>query len=277
MESTSSSIFKFGRHGVKLFGVESNAAASSADSYTPPPKPLLIASPCEEGDYAVVLFLHGYLLYNSFYSQLFQHVASHGFVVIGPQLYSISGPDATEEIKSAGDVTDWLIDGLSHVLPTQVRPILSKLSIAGHSRGGKVAFGLALGYTESRLKFSALMGIDPVDGMDKGKQTPPPILTHVPHSFDLKVPVMVVGSGLGEIRRNPLFPPCAPKGVSHKEFFDECGSPSCYFVAKEYGHADMLDDETKGLGEWPRDNKFLMAIRDDPEIAPVELSTIAFL
>lgn len=86
MESTSSSIFKFGRHGVKLFGVESNAAASSADSYTPPPKPLLIASPCDEGDYAVVLFLHGYLLYNSFYSQLFQHVASHGFVVIGPQV-----------------------------------------------------------------------------------------------------------------------------------------------------------------------------------------------
>lgn len=200
------------------------------------------------------------------------------------------------------------MDGLSRVLPTQVRPILTKLSIAGHSRGGKVAFGLALGYTETRLKFSALMGIDPVDGMDKGKQTPPPILTHVPHSLDLKIPVMVVGSGLGEVKRNPLFPACAPKGVSHKEFFDECGSPCCYFVAKDYGHADMLDDETKGIRGMATyclckngkarepmrsfvggimvafmkaylegDNKFLMAIRDDPEIAPVELSTIAFL
>jgi hypothetical protein len=50
-----------------------------------PPKPLLVAAPQEAGDYPRMLFLHGYLTTNT-YSQLLQHVASHGFVVVGPQV-----------------------------------------------------------------------------------------------------------------------------------------------------------------------------------------------
>lgn len=53
-----------------------------------PPKPLLIATPTEAGEYPVILFLHGYLLKNSFYSQLLIHIASHGFIVIAPQVNS---------------------------------------------------------------------------------------------------------------------------------------------------------------------------------------------
>lgn len=58
---------------------------------------------------------------------------------------------------------------------------------------------------------------------------------------------MVIGSGLGEVKRNPLFPPCAPKGVNHEDFFKECREPAYHFVAKDYGHLDMLDDDTKGV------------------------------
>ena len=85
------------------------------------------------------------------------------------------------------------------------------------------------------------------DGMDKGKQTPPPVLTYVPRSFDLDMAAMVIGSGLGEIKRNPLFPPCAPLGVNHRDFFNECRKPAFYFVVKDFGHLDMLDDDTKGI------------------------------
>lgn len=59
--------------------------------------------------------------------------------------------------------------------------------------------------------------------------------------------MLVVGSGLGEVRQNPLFPPCAPKGVNHEDFYNECCKPTYYFVAKDYGHLDMLDDDTKGI------------------------------
>ncbi|KAL8206362.1 hypothetical protein R6Q57_009913 [Mikania cordata] len=213
------------------------------------PKPLLIFTPVEAGKFPVLVLLHGYLLHNSFYSQLSHQIASHGFIIVVPQLYSVTGPDATKEIFCVAEITNWLVEGLQRFLPSQVNADLTKLGLAGHSRGGKVAFALALNMlqTELKLKFSALIGIDPVDGMDKGKQTPPKVLTYVPHSFDLEMPVMVIGSGLGEVRKNPLFPACAPKGVNHEDFYNECCKPACYFVVKDYGHLDMLDDETKGI------------------------------
>ncbi|KAI8566306.1 hypothetical protein RHMOL_Rhmol02G0030300 [Rhododendron molle] len=113
---------------------------------------------------------------------------------------------------------------------------------------GKPLF-LALGKTASpkSLKLSALIGVDPVDGMLKGKQTPPKVLTYDPNSFDLEMAVLVIGSGLGEVRKNPLFLPCAPKGVNHEDFYKECRKLACHFVAKDYGHVDMLDDDTKGI------------------------------
>ncbi|KAJ3702471.1 hypothetical protein LUZ61_006176 [Rhynchospora tenuis] len=304
--ATAKYVFEIGSKSVKTFTVQANACKKAENS---PMKPLLIASPMEEGDYPVVVFLHGYLLYNSFYSQLFNHVASHGFILIGPQLYVVSGADTTEEIKSAASLLDWLTHNLASTLPPQVRPDLTKLSIAGHSRGGKVAFALALGkVVSSPIKISALIGIDPVDGMDMGNQTPPPILTYNPNSLKLDLPVLVVGSGLGELKRNALFPPAAPKGVSHEQFFTECCAPACYFVAKDYGHVDMLDDETKGFrgnltyciakngkerkpmrlfvggimvaflkAYLEQEKGTLMAIKDNPGVAPVEVSTCSFL
>ncbi|KAK9725497.1 hypothetical protein RND81_05G148200 [Saponaria officinalis] len=214
-----------------------------------PPTPLLIGTPSEGGEYPVLLLLHGYLLYNNFYTQLIQHIASHGFIVIAPQLYTIAGPDTTNEILTTAKIIKWLQIGLKKVLPSSVHPQTHKLAISGHSRGGKVAFALALEKTTtSPLKISALIGIDPVDGMDKGKQTPPAVLTYVPRSFDLAdIPTLVIGSGLGEMKRNPFFPACAPKGVNHENFYDECQDRAWYFVVKDHGHLDMLDDVTTGI------------------------------
>lgn len=217
----------------------------------------------------------------------------------------MAGPDTTDEIKSTAAITNWLSEGLHYLLPPHVQPNINKLGLAGHSRGGKVAFALALDKEATSLKFSALIGIDPVDGMDKGKQTPPPVLTYVPHSFDLDLAVMVIGTGLGEVKKNPLFPPCAPKGVNHEDFFNECQEPACHFVAKDYGHLDLLNDDTEGLrgkatyclckngkSRDPMrrfvggtvvafmnayllgDNKDLLAIKDGQNTVPVELKPI---
>ncbi|OMO85583.1 Chlorophyllase [Corchorus olitorius] len=307
--TSATTVFGLGSYATMLQKLDSVPTSSLP---VPPPRPLLIATPgeAEAGEFAVLIFIHGYLLYNSFYSQLIQHVASHGFIVIAPQLYTVAGPDATEEINSAAAITNWLSKGvLQSLLPPNVKPNLSKLALSGHSRGGKVAFALALEKAMTTLKFSALIGVDPVDGMDKGKQTPPSVLTYVPNSFNLDgMAVMVIGSGLGEVKRNPLFPPCAPKGVNHEDFFKECRKPACYFVAKDYGHLDMLDDDTKGIrgrssyclckngkAREPMrklvggvivaflksylngDSNDLNSVRYGHEILPVELQTVEFL
>ncbi|KAJ4967971.1 hypothetical protein NE237_014672 [Protea cynaroides] len=306
--SGTGNVFEVGKYVTLLVQVQAESCCSSSATSNPPPKPLLIATPSVEGDFPLLLFLHGYILSNSFYSQLILHIASHGFIVIAPQLYNTAGPDSSEEIKAAASTTSWLSAGLQKVLPADVRPCLTKLGLAGHSRGGKAAFALALGYATTSLKFSALMGIDPVDGMAKGKQTPPPVLTYVPRSFDLDMPVLVIGSGLGEVRKNPLFPACAPKGVNHEDFFKECCAPASYFVVKDYGHVDMLDDDTKGItgkatyclckngkarepmrrfvggvmvafmkAYLEGDYSDLTAIREGQASAPVELQTVEFL
>lgn len=246
MCSSVSNVFETGNYTTKLLRVDS---CSRTQQYVPPPKSLLIATPIEGGDFPLLLFLHGYLLLNSFYSQLIEHVASHGFIVIAPQLYTVAGPDITEEIYSVAAITNWLSKGLSKILPPNIKPNFDKLALGGHSRGGKTSFAIALRKLNitTDLKFSAIIGVDPVDGMDKGKQTSPPILTYVPHSFDYDMATLVIGSGLGDVKKNSLFPPCAPKGVNHEDFFSECEKPSWYFVAKDYGHVDMLDDDTKGV------------------------------
>lgn len=168
------------------------------------------------------------------------------------QLYTVSGPDTTAEINAAASVIDWLAAGLPTVLPPSVRANLTKLSIAGHSRGGKVAFALALGhaaaFSPTKTTLAALVAVDPVDGMAAGKQTPPPILTGRAASLRVPTPVMVIGTGLGELPNGPLLPPCAPRGVSHAAFYDElcAGAGKCHLVARDYGHTDMMDDDTGG-------------------------------
>ncbi len=70
------------RHGVRVVQQQQQQQISSNS----PPKPLLIAVPKAEGKYPVVQFHHGFTLQNNFYSQLIAHLASHGFIVVAPQV-----------------------------------------------------------------------------------------------------------------------------------------------------------------------------------------------
>jgi len=99
-----------------------------------------------------------------------------------------------------------------------------------HSRGGKTSFAIALRKLNitTDLKFSAILGIDPVDGLGEGK-TSPPILTYVPHSFDFDMVELVIGTGLDDVKKNHLLDLCALKGLSHENFFNEGYKPSWYF------------------------------------------------
>lgn len=167
-------------------------------------------------------------------------------------MYIFAGADATNEIVLAGSVVDWfsvgLRDALSQRVPS-VEPDLARTAVVGHSRGGKVVFGLALGVCNTSLKISALVGLDPVDGTGIGHQTNPPILKYSPHSLNLKIPTLIFGAALGSVGKF-LFPACAPEGVSHKNFFADSAAPAFHFVAPDYGHMDYMDDECPGAQGW---------------------------
>ncbi|CAL5075505.1 unnamed protein product [Urochloa decumbens] len=276
------SVFQPGKLPVEVIQVDHDAALPA-----PPPLSVLIATPKDAGTYPVAMLLHGFFLRTRFYEQLLKHVASFGFIMVAPQ-------------------------GLPSLLPAGVDADLSKLALAGHSRGGHTAFALALGHAKTTLKFSALVGIDPVAGTGRSSQLPPAILTYAPSSFSFSspAPVMVIGTGLGGGKENALFPPCAPGEVSHAEFYRECKPPCYHLVAKDYGHLDMLDDDApelvtclckggegcKGVmrrtvagimvaflrsalgggGEEDGDGDYLKAILRDPALAPTTLDPVEY-
>lgn len=222
-------------------------------------------------------------------------------------------PTGPCEIESAADVVNWLPKNLPSLLPENVAADLTKVALSGHSRGGKIAFALALGHAKVSLslKFSVLIGIDPVAGANQCCRPYPHILTYVPDSFDLNIPVAVIGTGLGPETKNDciISQPCAPEGLNHKEFFNECKPPCAHFVAKDYGHMDMLDDDPPGVvgavtgcmcknGSGPRDlmrksvggivvafakaylygeDGDLLAIVDDPALSPAVLEPVEFI
>ncbi|BBN05336.1 chlorophyllase [Marchantia polymorpha subsp. ruderalis] len=184
---------------------------------------------------------------------MLKHIASHGFIVVAPQMYIFATADSMDEITSAGSVLDWFSVGLEDALSQRVPSVkadLKRAAVVGHSRGGKVVFGIATGVCHTSLKISALVGIDPPKhGTGIGHQTKPPILQYSPHSLDLKIPTLIIGAGLGSVGRF-LFPPCASKGVNHEAFFSDSASPAFHFVAPDYGHMDYLDDVCPGAQGW---------------------------
>lgn len=152
------------------------------------------------------------------------------------------------EVKCAGKVADWIADKLQSVLPDGVKAKTEQFVVAGHSRGGKAAFAVALGYAKINLKISALVSVDPVAGITKTCRTTPHILKGEPGSFKLAMPVAIIGTGLGPDKADYCCSrPCAPEGVNHKNFFYETNPPCVYFVAKDYGHMDMLNDHPEGV------------------------------
>lgn len=159
-------------------------------------------------------------------------------------------PNGQVEVDDAGKVINWTSENLKAHLPNSVHANGKYTALVGHSRGGKTAFAVALGHAatlDPSIKFSALIGIDPVAGPNKYLQTDPKILTKVPESFDLDIPVAVMGTGLGPKGKTVLMPPCAPAEVNHVEFYKESKATKAHFVAADYGHMDMLDDDLPGV------------------------------
>lgn len=194
--------------------------------------PLLILAPDAPGNYPVVVFQHGFVTRNQAYRELLSHLASHGFAVVAPQMYEpglaalLGKPTAAEEAQRAAQVLDWLPAGLAATLG--YAPAASRLGLAGHSRGAKVAW-LVLAQDPSRAQ--AVAGVDPVDGRGgpRGNQA-----RVVEGPFEFNLPALVIGTGLGGS--------CAPAGENHEQFYAASRPPAWHVVIPGAGHADMLDE-----------------------------------
>jgi len=205
---------------------------------TTAPVELDIYTPTLQGRYPVIVFQHGFGGSIKSYETISGHLASHGFVVVLPQMYGPGfqdAPTAAEEATLGLAVLSWIEENINDFIP--VRADTTLFGLAGHSRGGQVAYRLALQRVE---KVKALAGVDPVDATAMSNDTP--IVTG-PLAFD--IPTCILGAGLGPIPvEGGVFEiPCAPAEAGYNHFFDNNPIPSWLVVATTHGHADMIDEE----------------------------------
>jgi chlorophyllase len=217
-------------YGAGSLDVTSKSIAEGANGS---PLPLEIWAPSTPGTYAVVLFQHGFQLENGFYSTILSQLASHGFIVIAPQLASgfTGGPTAAEDAVKVTNTLDWLETNLDGEL--DATPSFGHVGLAGHSRGAKV---LWIVMTEDASYGDALVGVDPVDGTGGPLGGEERVIDG---TFSFTPPTFILGTGLGP--QAQFGQACAPDGDNHVQFYGASQSPAWHVVATDYGHMDMLD------------------------------------
>ena len=213
-----------------------------------PPVSILLLMPVTTGEesFPVLIFQHGFLMASSWYSDLLTLVASHGFVIVAPQMYDAGGlpfgkPSTAEEVELAQQLRQWVTDHLESQVTVGID--LERVGYIGHSRGGKVAWSV-IKADSSRAR--AIAGIDPVDG------TGGPLggeARLIEGAFPFSIPTLVIGTGLGPSTGSGLaMMPCAPEGDNHEQFYGAAQSPAYHATVTDHGHLDMLNDDTSGCG-----------------------------
>jgi chlorophyllase len=205
------------------------------------PVPMDIYTPTVAFRYPVIILQHGFTGSIKGYETILNHLASHGFVVVAPQMYPAGGgmggayPTPEEEAALGVEIISWVRDNISCVVPVNADATL--LGLAGHSRGGQTAYRMAI---EEPDKVKALSGVDPVDGLVIFGQE---LAITGPLSF--KIPTYVLGTGLGPVpvTGGAIELACAPADIGYQHFYNNSPSPSWLAVATENGHTDMLDED----------------------------------
>ena len=208
---------------------------------TGPPVDVVVFAPEQAGDYAVLVFQHGFQMRNSYYATMLSHVASHGFVVVAPQMYEpalFGNPTAAEEAADAVRLYDWVESSFDVVVDVDVAT--DHLGLVGHSRGAKVVWlTLEGGYAGA----TAALGVDPVDGRGGPFGNQARVLDG---GLTANLPSLFIGAELSA--ETYLGAECAPQNEDYEAFYDAAPSPSYRAFVEDYGHLDLLDDQTPGCG-----------------------------
>lgn len=186
----------------------------------------------------LVLFKHGFQLSTSNYATALEQLASHGFVVVGVNNGGGGfggGSTNLEEQNTTIAALDWAIGSA----PFASSVDSSKIGVAGHSRGGKVATQVAA--AESRI--GATLLLDPVNGCGPtaGYSADCPDVTSAAIAGSITAPIGVMGE---TNNASGGFMPCAPADQNYQTIYAALGSPSwkAEWTFTGADHMDFTDD-----------------------------------
>lgn len=169
----------------------------------------------------VIVFFPGFMLSPWSYRSLFASIVSEQTSIVAPQMYR-RGPGPLIGHPSPSEEAEQGIRLVEHVVAAR-RP--DEVWLAGHSRGGQVAWRVA-----EHIDPDGVVVIDPVDGA--GRHPTTPVAAAEPAGFSART--LVIGAGLGDR--------CAPATVNHEHFATAAPPGATHVVIASMGHGDLLDD-----------------------------------
>jgi pimeloyl-ACP methyl ester carboxylesterase len=169
----------------------------------------------------VIVFFPGFMVSPWSYRSLFASIVSDRTSIVAPQMYR-RGPRALAGHPTASEEAEQGIRLVEHLRATRRS---DEVWLAGHSRGGQVAWRVA-----ERVGPDGVVVIDPVDGAGRHPTT----LAAAAEPARFTARTLVVGAGLGGR--------CAPDPVNHRHFAAAAPSGSTHVVIDSMGHGDVLDD-----------------------------------
>ncbi len=191
------------------------------------PAPLYVFAPRQAAHYKVVFFMHALALSPVQYRGFLRHIASHGFVVVAPELAEPTAPLIISTPASVdAELVEQVVEWSSSTLPGHLGSTLdtSGMAISGHSRGGKIAWMLA---KSARFPWHGVAVFDPVNStlfpVGNGESAL--------GGGGLDLPAVVIGAGRTDV--------CAV-GQS-RPFFNDTVGAAWYAVATAHAHFDILD------------------------------------
>lgn len=204
---------------------------------------LEIFVPTGAGPYPVVVFHHGFQLSPSDFTSYGEHLASHGYVVVMPEMPgSAFNPTPHSELSQLLlGVVDWVEDDIVNGSLIGSRGDASRLGLAGHSLGGKVS--LLSAANDSRP--DAVFGIDPVDSVPPFQSEGPNYPSVTPERMsDISVPIVLLGETVDSAGS---FQNCAPADQNFQQYYSASESPALEIEIVGADHMDFLDNPNCGL------------------------------
>ncbi len=169
----------------------------------------------------MIVFFAGFMVSPWSYRSLFASIVSDQTSIVAPQMYR-RGPGPLIGRPSAVEEADHGVRVVDHVVATR-HP--DEVWLAGHSRGGQVAWRVA-----EQIEPVGVIAIDPVDGA--GRRPTALAAAAEPATFTART--LVIGAGIeGK---------CAPDAVNHRHFAAAAPAGATHTVIASMGHGDMLDD-----------------------------------
>lgn len=210
---------------------------------------LAVWAPDSAGKYPVLLFNSGLggLIDANFYSQMMEHIASHGFIILAPYKW-IGFPQSEYQAQWMVEILQWAEENLHQKLSengfnSDLEIDYETMFLMGHSSGSHIGINfmkLGCHSIKGLVLISPVDGVDPFGFVDDFCITPG-------ESLPFTVPTLLLTAGYDSVPGinivGDIIPSCAPPDLSNMRFYEALQGPVWLNNATQFGHVDFMNPE----------------------------------